>query len=427
MKILVLSDHYLPEIKAPSFRVSEHAKRWLAAGHDVTVVTSAPNYPRGRVFDGYRNRPYQEEVVEGVRVVRVGTYITNKPTALRRFADHFSFVLSSALFCWRLPKCDVILATSPPLFTALAGWVLSVLLRKPWVFEVRDLWPATIKAVTRLPGWLIRWLERLELFLYRRADQIVVVTQGFQRILVERGIDAGKITVATNGVEPEKFRASNRRRQVRESLNVADGTLLVGYFGTIGMCQDLSNAIRAMNLLDRGRDIQLLIVGEGAERPLLEKLIEQESLDNVTLLDVVPQEELPDYYAAIDVSLVHLKRDPTFETVIPSKMFEAMATGTPLLMAADGEAAEIVSTARCGCCVEPGNPRALADSLVRLADDRSQLARMGAAGADAVRRDYSRQANAARVLSSMLAATGRAGSAAMLSSPHTSARTQQAA
>ena len=271
MHILVLSERYVPEITAPSFRVKDHAKAWLQQGHEVTVVTCAPNFPHGKVFEGYRNRPYQVDWVDGVRVVRVWSYMAENKGTLKRTLDYLSYMFATILFFWRYPKFDVLVATSPPLFVGVAGWVVARLRRRRWVFEVRDLWPASIKAVGASDSWLLTFFEKLELFLYRRADRIVVLTPAFRDDLISRGIDDGKIDVVTNGVDTDVFDTLNVQFDARERLGVEADDFLVGYLGTVGMAHGLETVLDAAELCQSESRIRFLIMGEGAERARLEE------------------------------------------------------------------------------------------------------------------------------------------------------------
>jgi glycosyltransferase involved in cell wall biosynthesis len=380
VKILILSDNFVPEIAAPSFRVYDHAKVWIAQGHDVTVVTGVPNWPHGRVFDGYQNRWYQQEWVDGIRVIRLWTYMTANKGFLKRTLDYVSFMLSAILFCWRYPKFDVLLATSPQFFTAVAGWAISLLRRRPWVFEVRDLWPASIKAVGVSQGRLITWLERLELFLYRRANRILALTRPFKHDLVQRGIDPDKIDVVTNGVDAQKFARARLADDARHELGVPRDAFLAGYIGTTGLAHGLETVVRAADRCRDHRQIQLLVMGEGAQRQQLEADAAALQLDNVHFRDRVPHADVPRYYAALDVAIVHLKPQPVFRTVIPSKIFELMAMEVPILMAIEGEAARIVTEAGCGVCIPSGDPHVLAETVLRLAADPQALREMGQRG-----------------------------------------------
>jgi len=187
MKILYLTDRFLPEISAPCFRAMEHAQVWLDRGHEVTVVTCAPNSPRGKIFDGYRNRLYQTETLDGVRVIRLWSYMAANVGVLKRTLDYMSFMFSSIAMCWRFPRFDVIVASSPTFFTAVAGYVISILRRRPWVFLIRDLWPASIRAVGASDSRALDWVEKLELYLYRKAHYIVAVGNAIKADLVGRG------------------------------------------------------------------------------------------------------------------------------------------------------------------------------------------------------------------------------------------------
>ena len=325
MNILVLADNFTPEIVATSFRTHEHAKAWLDQGHTVTVVTCAPNWPQGQLFPGYRNRLYQEEWIDGIRVIRVWSYMTANKGFLKRTLDYVSFMMSAVFWCWRFPRFDVVLATSPQFFTALAGWLISTLCWRPWVFEVRDLWPASIAAVGASQGRLIYWLERLELFLYRRANRVLVVTEAFRDDLQSRGISPEKIDLATNGVDLANFSRAHVTFNARERLGLAPDAFVTGYVGTTGMAHGLETLLDAAAACRDQKHIHFLIIGEGAERAHLEALARQQGLSNLRFLNRVPHAEMPSYLSAFDLPIIHLRPDPVFRTVIPSKLFEFMA------------------------------------------------------------------------------------------------------
>ena len=201
MRILFLSDNFPPEVNAPASRTFEHCREWVKAGHQVTVITCNPNFPQGKLFAGHTNRLMpRRDTVEGIEVVRVWSYITANEGFAKRVLDYLSFAFTAFLAGLR-ERPDVIVATSPQFFTTLAGAALSMVKNRPWIFEVRDLWPESIAAVGAMKtGALLRWLEKLELALYRHADRVVVVTDAFKRNLAGRGIDPAKIGVVTNGV-----------------------------------------------------------------------------------------------------------------------------------------------------------------------------------------------------------------------------------
>lgn len=401
MKILVLSDNYEPEIAASSFRVRDHAKVWIEQGHDVTVVTCVPNWPYGKVFPGYKNRLYQEEWIDGVRVIRLWSYMTANAGFLKRSLDYFSYLCSVVAFFWRFPKFDVILATSPQFFTAVAGWMLSLLRRRPWVFELRDLWPESIKAVGAGQGLMISLLERLELFLYRRADRIVSLTESFTRNLVDRGIDAGKIDLVTNGVDTSRFNPQSAEEDVRAKLGISPDCFVTGYIGTTGMAHGLETVVEAAALCRHCSDIKFVIMGEGAERQSLEELARAKQLTNLRFVDRVTQDKLPSYIAAFDLPIIHLRPDPVFRTVIPSKLFEFMAMERPVLLAVEGEAATIVENAKCGVCVPSGDPKSMAAKVLKMSTDPARLLDVGQQGRRVVMDQYSRSSNALLALESL--------------------------
>lgn len=406
MHILFLSDNFPPETNAPATRLFEHARRWVRDGHRVTVVTCAPNFPRGEVFEGYTNRWLQRETLDGIEVLRVKTFITANSGFLLRTLDYLSFLVMG-FFGGLLPRRpDVVVASSPQFFAALGGWLLSLVRRKPFVFEVRDLWPASIAAVGAMKeSALLRWLERLELFLYRRSALIVTVTQAFRRDLVARGIDPGKIRVVTNGVDLERYRPRERDPAVAEEFGVADKHV-VGYLGTHGLAHALENVLDAAELLGDRPELHFLFIGDGAAKRDLVDSARERGLTNVSFHDPQPKERMPELWALCDTVLVHLKDDAVFETVIPSKIFEAMGMGKPVLLAGpDGEAAQIVRENACGLWVPAEDAQALGAATRRLASGDGlgdSLARAGAVAAQ----KFGRGALASRMLEALVEAAG---------------------
>ncbi len=398
MRILFLSDNFPPEGNAPATRLHEHALRWVRAGHEVTVVTCAPNFPEGRLFAGYRNRWHQVEDVDGIRVVRVKTYITANEGTVRRTLDYLSFMVSGTVAGLLERRPDVVVATSPQFFCAVAGWALAGLRRLPFVFELRDLWPASIAAVGAMrPGLPLRVLERLELFLYRRASAIVTVTHSFRDDLVSRGIDASKIHVVINGVDLERYRPAPRHTALAASLGIQD-RFVVGYLGTHGLAHALEHVLDAAALLREHRGIVFLMAGGGAAREALVLRARELALDNVRMLERQPKASMPGLWSLCDLALVPLRDTPVFATVLPSKVFEAMGMGVPVLMSLpEGEATALVATTGCGITVPPEDPGALAGAILALSQDPGRVAALRASSAGAAAR-HSRQVQAEAML-----------------------------
>ena len=376
MHILFLSDNFAPEVNAPASRTHEHCRQWVAAGEQVTVITCAPNFPQGRVFDGYRNRLWQQETIDGIRVIRVWSYITANEGFVKRILDYTSYMATAFVAGLFERRADVVVGTSPQFFTAVAAWALAALKRVPFVFELRDLWPESIKAVGAMKeSAVIRWLEKLELFLYRRATRIVSVTHSFRDTLMRRGIDGGKIDVITNGVDVTRFSPRPKDAALEAELGFA-GCFVAGYIGTHGMAHALETLLQAMQRLQshpQGRDIRLLLLGDGARKTELRADAARLGLDNVRFVDTVPKDQVARYWSLLDTSIIHLRRTELFTTVIPSKLFECMGMGIPVLHGVAGESAAIVEREGVGIVFEPENADALVRALLLLQADAELL------------------------------------------------------
>jgi glycosyltransferase involved in cell wall biosynthesis len=373
MHILFISDNFPPEVNAPASRTFEHCREWVKAGHEVTVLTGAPNFPAGEVYEGYSNHFYQTEMMEGIRVVRVWTYISANAGVVRRILDYVSFMFSAIVAAPFISKVDLIVATSPQFFSPCAAHVISLYKRVPFIFELRDFWPESIEAVGAMrESPALRLLERLELFLYRKAARIVVVSPAFKTRLVERGIDDQKIDVVTNGVDLTNFTPRKRDESLAASLNLS-GCFVAGYIGTHGLAHGLDTLLDAAELLQtmpEANDVRILFLGDGARKAELVSSASNRGLRNVVFQDSVPKAEVPHYWSLLDVSIIHLRKTELFGLVIPSKLFECMGMGIPVLHGVAGESAGIVETERVGLVFEPENAQQLVEGLLRLRADR---------------------------------------------------------
>ena len=398
MKILFLTDNFPPERNAPATRTYEHAIEWMRAGHDVTVITTAPNFPEGTLFSGYRNAWRSEEMLDGIRVVRVKTYITANQGFVKRTLDYLSFMVTGGIAALRESRPDVLVTTSPQFFCAVAGWIVSRLRKLPWVFELRDLWPASIVAVGAMKKSLaIRVLERLELRMYRDADVVISVTNSFKQDLIGRGIDAAKIAVVLNGVDMSKYFPMPKDEGMLEKYDLRD-KFVVGYLGTHGMAHALDKVADAATLLRDRSDIVFAFAGAGARRAELEQTVRERGLTNVRLIPAQPKERMPKLWSIQDVALIPLRDQPLFTTVIPSKMFEAMGMGVPILMSLpEGEGTALLRECGAGQTVLPESPQALADAVVELAASPERLDGFRSAGLAAAAR-FTREHQAARML-----------------------------
>lgn len=378
MHILFLTDNFPPEVNAPASRTFEHAREWIRLGHQVTVITCAPNFPKGVVFNGYRNKLWQSEMMDGVRVIRVWTYITANEGFYKRSLDYLSFMAAATLGSMGVRKVDIVVGTSPQFFTAMGAFTVGLIKAKPWVFELRDLWPESIKAVGALKeGPVLSMLESIELFLYRRANRIVTVTHSFKHKLEERGVAGNKIDVVTNGADLSQFRPREKPTSLVRHLGL-ENRFVAGYVGTHGLAHGLDTLLDAASILTNapgGESVRLVLLGDGARKSHLVSRAQTMGLHNVIFIDTVPKSEVADYWALLDVSIIHLKKEPLFTTVIPSKLFECMAMGLPVLHGVEGESADIVNREAVGRCFEPENAEALAALLMRLSHAPDECAR----------------------------------------------------
>ena len=371
MNILFLTDNFPPESNAPASRTFEHCREWVRTGHQVTVVTCAPNFPKGKVFDGYRNRLWQQEVMSGIRVIRVWSYITANEGFVKRILDYQSFMLSATLTAPFVRNVDVVVGTSPQFFTACAAYLVSRMKRIPFVFELRDMWPESIKAVGAMKdSAMIRVLERIEMFLYRKAARIVTVTHAFKDTLIRRGIDGQKIEVVTNGVDLSHFSPQAKDAQLLAQHGL-DGKFVAGYIGTHGMAHALETLLDAAQKLQQtpgAENIRLLFLGDGARKAELASQAQAMGLGNVMFLDAVPKGQVKRYWSVLDVAVIHLRKTELFTTVIPSKLFECMGMGLPVLHGVAGESADIVVREKVGEVFESENVQQLVQGLLRMRD-----------------------------------------------------------
>jgi glycosyltransferase involved in cell wall biosynthesis len=409
LRILFFTENFPPETNAAATRVSERARYWIAAGHEVTIMTCAPNFPSGRLFPGWRNRWHQVEMQDRMRVVRVKTFIARNEGVMLRTFDFLSFMAASFVAALFERRPDVVASTSPQLFAAVGAWALAAARRLPYVFELGDLWPRSIVAVGAMrPGLALRLVERLELFLYRRAAAVVALTHAFRADLVARGIAAHKIVVIENGVEVALYGPRPRDPVLARETGLGDA-FVVGYVGTHGMAHALTKVLDAAALLSDLPRVRFLFAGPGVERERLVAEAKRRGLPNVVFLEPQPKERMPEVWSLCDVALVHLRDQPEFAEVIPSKIFEAMGMGLPILIAAPaGEATRLVESEGAGLAVAPEDPAALAAAVRCLAADTQLRRKIGQAALAAAPR-HSRAAQAESMLAVFSRVTARGG------------------
>jgi len=378
MRILLLTQWYPPE---PQEFLAEMAQSLQALGHEVTVLTGFPNWPSGEVYPGYRIKPWQRETLDGVNLIRVPLYPDHSRSGLKRILNYFSFALSATLLGpWLVRRVDVI-HVIPPVTVAVPAWVLSHLWGISFTHEIQDIWPETLAATGMINNQrVLAAIGRFAQWVYRHSSAIRVITPGFKANLVQKGVPAGKIHVISNWVDTSFYRPVEPDPELSVKLGLAE-RFNVMYAGAMGPAQNLETVLDAAKLLEDLPHVQLVLVGDGIERPRLQEIAQARGIRNVTFLGRYPGEAMPSMYALADVLLVQLRDDPLFRITIPHKIFTCMASGKPVLAAVEGDAAAVVESAHTGLTCPPSNSHALAETIRRFykmsADERNMLGRNG--------------------------------------------------
>jgi len=394
MRITFLCQYFPPEMGAPSARTYEHARHWTGLGHEVTVITGFPNHPTGIIRPEYRGCFVKREQVAGISLLRTWVYVAPNKGFFKRVLNFLSFFCSSLVLGAVLTKRpDVVVGTSPQFFCAVAAYLLSRLKRAPFVFEVRDIWPLSAVEMGALRNrLLVRTLEAIELHLYRRAALIVPVAESTRAYLINQGIEPEKIKVIPNGIDTRYLASAGATPEgAREELGLA-GKFIVAYIGTHGMAHALGVVLRAAEALAEDPTVHFLFVGEGAEKENLQQLAARLGLRNATFLNEQPRDRLLAFYRASDVALVPLRRLEIFKKVLPSKIFELMGAGCPMICSVEGEAAALVRRAEAGLCIEPESIEALVAAINRLRAEPELRRQLGANGERFVKAHYLRSA-----------------------------------
>jgi colanic acid biosynthesis glycosyl transferase WcaI len=396
MRILYVSHYFPPEMGAPAGRVAGLSREWARTGHEVHVLTGFPHHPTGKIHPDYRRafrRGYLHERVDGYDVHRTWIFPAANRGKIRRSLNYASFMASAALVgSLRMPRPDVVVATSPQLLCAVAGHLLAKRFGAPLVMEVRDLWPESLVAVgaSRHSAPLVTLLERLACEMYRRASHVVTITEAQRAAIVAEGVPAERVSVIPNGVDAVFFEETPARR--------TNGRFVLTYIGTLGMAHKLETLLEAASLLRADTGVEFRIVGEGARRDALEARAKELQLSNVKFAGERPRGEVPRWIAESDACAVLLRRTEVFLTVVPSKMLEIMAAGRPIILGVEGEALALLERARAGIGVAPESAEQLAAAICTLRDNAALAAQLGANGRAFVRQGFRRETLAARYL-----------------------------
>ncbi len=379
--ILIISRYYPPEICVAGVCVSETATRLAKLGHEVTILTTVPNYPTGIIPPAYRGRLVQTELRDGVRVLRVWCYIAANTGFLKRILAQLSFGFTAPLLGWKaIGQPDIIIVGSPPLFNVIAGRTLAWLKRCPLIFMVADLWPESAIQLGALRNrTFIQLAEWLEWSSYQKSSLVWAVTEGMRETLLQRGLSPDHVFLLTNGVDCAKFSPASKE-QARAELGW-DEHFTVVYAGGHGASHGLTSVLDTAEMLLDQRDIRFVLVGDGGEKADLMAQAERRGLSNITFLAAQAHDRIPTILNAADASLVLVRKVPLFQGMLPIKMYEAMACARPIVLAVDGEARQIADhEAGAAIHVEPENVPQLVQAILHLRNHPAIAEELGRRG-----------------------------------------------
>ena len=376
MNLLLIHQAFVSPREAGGTRHFELARYLRQQGHQVTIVASDVSYLTGEKVLQHKGVVGQEDI-EGIHVLRAFALPTLHKNFFWRVMAFLVFMITSVWAALRVSNPDIIMGTTPPLFQAISAWFVALLRRKPFLLEIRDLWPefAIDMGVLTNP-LLIRMSRWVESFLYARADHLLVNSPAYRDYLIEKGIPEEKISFIPNGVDTSMFNPMDGGESVRQEFGL-DDKFLVSYAGALGLANDIETALRAARRLQDMTRIHFLLVGDGKERPRLEQQAREWGLSNVTFVGVRPKSEMPRFLAASDACLAILKDIPMFRTTYPNKVFDYMAAGRPTILAIDGVIRQVVESAQGGVFVPPGDDEALADAIAYLVNHPQRAQEMG--------------------------------------------------
>lgn len=373
-------------------------------GHEAMMISGIFSHITRQRVHQYRNKfIYRTEKIEGVTIYRVASFFS-LTSSLRKLVHHSVFMVLAILRGLLIGRPEVVIASSPPPFVAIAGYVLSRLKKTPFVLEIRDLWPEDLIQEGLLEkGHIAHLIEMIMGFLYRHADLIITLTAGIKDGIIRRGIPPERVTVVTNSVGVDKFIQPLDNALFRRELRISDEEFVVIYAGNHGSSNALDTLIEAANILKNQLEkITFLFVGDGEEKTNLRQMANRNNLKKVIFAQPQPKERMPQVFAAADISIVPLKNIPIFNGALPNKMFDSMASGKPVIMAGGEEARVLIETANAGLWVEPENPKALAEAIINLYHNQPEARQMGLNGQQFVIKYYSHEKLAQRLEKELL-------------------------
>jgi colanic acid biosynthesis glycosyl transferase WcaI len=391
MRVLIFAQHFYPEEVSGAVLATELAESLLEKGHQVTFVTCVPNYPYGKAFQGYSNSFIHKENIRGVEVIRVWSYISPKISFWRRIINYGTFSLFSILGGLLAKKPDIIFSYSPPLPLGVAAWLIARLKRIPWILRVEDLYPdAAVSAGILKNKFAIRFFYWLEKFIYKRADKISVISEGFKEIIESKGISPSKIEITPVWANPETIIDKGSQTEFRKAQGFTDEYIIL-YAGNLGHTSDLEVVIDAAEKIQSNQDIQFVLVGEGVKKKSLEERTHQKRLKHVRFLPYQPREKFGDMMTSADLFIVTLNERSSNYSV-PSKTFNCMASSRAILSISpkDSEISQLINRYQCGVVVEPGDPERIIETILSAYNDPERFLKMGKNGRAALEKHFSK-------------------------------------
>ena len=388
MRFLVLSQYFPPEVGATQVRLSSMCRELVRAGHQVDVVTAMPHHPVGEIFPRYRRRFSCLEFQDGVRVRRTWLYAA-AGSGWRRILSYFSFMVTSLYSITRVRAPDYIFVDSPPLFLGVTGWLASVYWKCPFVFNVADLWPDSVLDLGVMKeGAFIKAAFWLESWIYRRAQFVNAVTRGIYDVLLNRkNVPAAKILFLPNGVDTNIVQPLPSDESLKKQLGLT-GKCIAIYAGNHGYAAGAEQILQAAKLLESHPDLHFLFVGDGPDKPRLQSLATELQLQNTTFLDSVPLESMSSYLSIADIALITLRKAGVTRGARPAKTFVMMAAAKPIILAAEGEAEELIVSSGAGMIVPPDEPEQFASAILAMHEDAEGAREMGLRGLAYVREKF---------------------------------------
>jgi colanic acid biosynthesis glycosyl transferase WcaI len=392
MNILFIAQWYAPEDVSTAILTTELAEDLVRRGHQVTMVTGAPNYPKGILYPGYRNAIYQVEWKEGVRVVRVWSHLTPSKGFVSRMLHYTTFSATAFYGGLFAGKPDVLVSYTPPLFLGISAWLLAKLWGIPWVLQIEDLFPDAVVSLGLLQNRpAIRMSYALERFLYRRAARISIISNSFRQKLLEKGVPDEKMTLIPVWADPSQVYPQPKHNDFRTQYGL-DDKFVVMYAGNIGLTSSLEDVVGAAEMLKDDPGIQFVLVGEGAKKAALQVEARSKGLNNMLFLPFQPRDKYNEVLAAADVGLVTINPRSS-ESSLPSKVFNIMASGRPIVSVSPPESdlAAVVSSGECGINIPPEQPEQLAGAIRGMLGQEPGLEKMGQNGRRKLETNYTRE------------------------------------